>query len=67
MAENNKYEDAVKRLEEIVGSMENGELDIDTLGDKLREAKRLLKMCREKLSKTEQDVRQILGDDDTQA
>ena len=63
MTDNFKYENAVKRLEEIVSNMENGELDIDTLGEKLKEAKRLLRMCREKLTNTEKEVKLILDDD----
>lgn len=63
MTDNIKYENAVKRLEEIVSNMENGELDIDTLGEKLKEAKRLLRMCREKLTNTEKEVKLILDDD----
>ena len=63
MTDNIKYENAVKRLEEIVSSMENGELDIDTLGERLKEAKRLLRMCREKLTNTEKEVKLILDDD----
>ena len=40
-----KYEEAMKRLEEIVRQIENGEMDIDSLADKLKEAKRLMAFC----------------------
>lgn len=63
MKEEMKYEDAVRQLEDIVNSMENGELDIDTLGEQLKNAKRLLKLCRDKLTKTEEEIRLILQED----
>lgn len=63
MKEEMKYEDAVRQLEDIVNSMENGELDIDTLGEQLKKAKRLLKLCRDKLTKTEEEIRLILQED----
>ena len=63
MKEEMKYEDAVRQLEDIVNSMENGELDIDTLGEQLKKAKCLLKLCRDKLTKTEEEIRLILQED----
>jgi len=57
-----KYEEAVRRLEEIVDKMENGEMDIDTLGEQLKTAKELLRLCKDKLTKTDEEVRKILGE-----
>ena len=53
---NSKYEDAVKQLEQIVQQMETGELDIDQLSEQLKKAQQLIKLCREKLSKTEKEI-----------
>ena len=47
------YEQAMKRLEEIVSLIESNELDIDNLGEKLKEAQGLIKFCRDKLYKTD--------------
>ena len=58
---NSKYEDAVKQLEQIVQQMETGELDIDQLSEQLKKAQQLIKLCREKLSKTEKEIEEILG------
>ena len=55
-----KYEDAVKRLEEIVRLMENGQLDLDQITDHLREAKTLVALCKEKLGKTHEDINKLL-------
>ena len=57
---NSKYEDAVKQLEQIVRQMETGELDIDQLSEQLKKAQQLIKLCREKLSKTEKEIEDIL-------
>ena len=57
---NSKYEDAVKQLEKIVQQMETGELDIDQLSEQLKKAQQLIKLCREKLSKTEKEIEEIL-------
>lgn len=53
----------MSRLEEIVRQMESDELDIDVLGEKLREAQRLAKMCKAKLTKTDEEIRKILGEE----
>ncbi|MBO1363030.1 exodeoxyribonuclease VII small subunit [Prevotella sp. A2931] len=57
-----KYEDAVKELEHIVAQMENNELDIDVMGERLKKAQKLMKLCRDKLTKADQEVKKILDD-----
>lgn len=57
-----KYEDAVKELEYIVAQMENNELDIDVMGERLKKAQKLMKLCRDKLTKADQEVKKILND-----
>ena len=57
-----KYEEAVQELEQIVRQMEDGELDIDTLGEKLKTAKELIKFCKDKLTKTDEEIKKILAD-----
>lgn len=64
MDENIKYEEAVRQIERIVSDMENGKLDIDTLTLQLRTAKQLIKMCRDKLTHTEEEVKQILRNEE---
>ena len=55
-----KYEDAVRELERIVEQMENNELDIDVMGDRRKKAQKLLKLCRDRLTKADQEVKKIL-------
>lgn len=57
-----KYEEAMTRLENIVADMENGNLDIDSLCDKVKTAQKLIKMCRDKLTRTDEEIRKILTD-----
>ena len=61
MKQNIKYEDAVRRLEDIVTRMENNELDIDTLSEQLKTAQQLIKLCKDKLIKTDAEIKQLLG------
>ena len=58
-----KYEEAVALLEEIVDKMENDELDIDQLSDQLKRAKELVKLCKDKLTKTDGEIKKLLSED----
>ena len=63
MADNNmKYEDAMKRLEELVQQMESGDVSIDLLTQKLKEAKQLIQLCKDKLTKTEEEIKKVQSD-----
>ena len=54
------YEAAMQQLEEIVAGFEQGNLEIDQLSNKLKEAQELLKYCKTRLLKVEKDVKKIL-------
>lgn len=54
------YEQAMKRLEEIVTKIESGKLDIDSLGEQLKEAQKLIKLCRDKLYKADSEIKKML-------
>lgn len=56
MNENMKYEEAMAQLEAIVRKMESNELDIDEIAAQLKTAQRLIKFCRDKLTKTESEL-----------
>lgn len=58
-----KYEDAVAQLEEIVEKMENDELDIDQLSEQLKRAKELVKLCKDKLTKTNGEIKKLLSEE----
>lgn len=56
------YTEAMKRLEAIVAQIEGNELDIDELADRLKEAQRLIKYCREKLYKADAEIKKMLDE-----
>lgn len=60
MEKNVKYEEAVHRLEEIVAKMENDEYEIDELAANLKTAQQLIKLCRDKLTKTDAEIKKLL-------
>lgn len=64
MAKEMNYEEAVQQLENIVQRMENDELDIDELTTELKKAQQLIKMCKAKLTKVDEDIKKILSQDD---
>lgn len=64
MPKEQKYEAAMRQLEDIAAKMENGELDIDSLSEQLKTALKLIKQCKDKLTKTDEDIRKILGSED---
>lgn len=56
------YTDAFDELQKIVGDLEEGEISVDELSIKVKRASELIKICKSKLSSTEEDVNQILKD-----
>lgn len=60
--ENIKYEEAVQQLENIVQKLENGELNIDELSNELKKAQKLISLCRQRLTKTDEEIQKILND-----
>ena len=58
-----KYEDAVRQLETIVDKLESNELGIDQLSCELKKAQQLIKLCKEKLTKTDNEIKKLLDND----
>lgn len=54
------YKEALGRIREIVAEIERGDLDVDLLSDRVKEASRLLRFCDDKLRRVDADVRQAL-------
>lgn len=59
MNEELKYEEALAQLETIVRKMEANEYDIDELAAQLKTAQQLIKFCKDKLTKTEEELQKI--------
>ena len=55
-----KYEEALAKLEAIVEKMERGDMNIDTLASELKKAQRLIKVCKDKLTHTDEEIKKLL-------
>lgn len=60
MKEDMKYEAAIAELQSIVSKMENNQLDIDQMAEQLQRAQQLIKLCKDKLTKTDAEIKKIL-------
>jgi exodeoxyribonuclease VII small subunit len=60
MSDKIKYTEALEELQQIVTEIEDGEITVDELSIKVKRASELIKICKAKLTATEQDVDQIL-------
>lgn len=54
-----KYEEAFAQLQDIVRKLEGDQYDIDEIAAQLKTAQRLIKFCKDKLSKTEEEILKI--------
>ncbi len=66
MNEEINYTEAFKELQAIVSEIERGEITVDELSQKVKRASALIKICKKKLSSTEEDVQTILNELDEQ-
>lgn len=60
MADEINYTDAYNELQTIIEEIEDGEITVDELSIKVKRAAELIKVCKHKLTSTEEDVNQIL-------
>lgn len=60
MKEKETYQAAFEELELIVNEIEGGEISVDELSEKVKQAARLIKICKNKLTSTEEEVNEIL-------
>lgn len=58
--DNTSYQAAFEELKTIVADIEQGEISVDQLSEKVKRATLLIKICKEKLTATEEDVNKIL-------
>ena len=55
-----RFGKAMERLEGILRRIEEEEVDIDELGERLKEATQLIELCRAKIRKADVEVTQIV-------
>ena len=53
------YSQAMERLEKIVSQIDNNELEIDVLAEKIKE---IIAFCSDKLTKADREVQKLLSD-----
>ena len=62
MNEQPNYAEAFEELQQIVSEIEEGQISVDELSEKVKRAAHLINICKTKLSCTEEDVNKILKD-----
>lgn len=55
-----RYDDAMGRLQQILQEIDNSQVGIDDLAERVKEASALIKLCRELLTGTEKSVEEVL-------
>lgn len=59
-----KFEESLKRLEELVQEMESGDLPLEEILKKYEEGNRLVKLCAAKLNEAEKRIEQLMKEKD---
>ncbi len=54
------YNEALAELESILASLRSDNCDVDTLAERTRRAAALLKECRKRLTRTEEELSKVL-------
>jgi exodeoxyribonuclease VII small subunit len=57
------FEEALKRLEEVVDTLETGEVPLEAAIDLFQEGMKLSQLCGQKLDKVEQQIETLLEED----
>ncbi len=56
------YSEAKTRLEKIVSQIDNNELEIDVLAEKIKEANGIIAFCSDKLTKADKEIEKLLSE-----
>jgi exodeoxyribonuclease VII small subunit len=59
------YEDALGELESILADLDDAQLDIDVLAEKVRRAATLLRLCNDRVASARMEVEQVVAELDT--
>ncbi len=60
MKKETRYTDAYRELQEIVNDLSAGDISVAELSAKVKRAIELIRICKEKLASTDEDIRKIL-------
>ena len=53
------YSQALARFQKIVAQIDSGELEIDQLADKIKEANVIIAFCNDKLTKADEEIKKL--------
>ena len=56
------YGDAIAELEAIVAGLEDTDVDVDVLADRVARAAELITLCRDRIAKTRIEVERVVAD-----
>ena len=62
MSNSPDYKDAMEEIESIVDEIENETVDVDILTEKIKRAAFLIKYCKQKLRKTDIEIKKVLDE-----
>lgn len=62
---NYSYNNDCARLRQLVSEIENEEIEVDLLAEKVKEAATLIERCKDKLYLVDEDVKKVLLDIET--
>ncbi len=62
MKENLSYTEAFEQLQTIVKQMEQADISVDDLSENIKTATKLIKVCKDKLTKTEEEVNKTISE-----
>ena len=60
------YSEAIAEIDEILEQIETGELDVDELAARVKQATELLKLCKSKLFNTTKEIEKVLKEMETE-
>ncbi len=60
MSKTPSYTEAFEELQRITREIESGDISVDQLAEKVKRASELIRLCRAKLSSTEEEVNKVL-------
>jgi exodeoxyribonuclease VII small subunit len=56
------YGDAIAELEAIVAGLEDADVDVDVLADRVARAAELITLCRDRIARTRIEVERVVAD-----
>ncbi len=62
MSSEAKYRAAIEELDAIIAEIENDDVDVDELALRVKEAVKLIRLCKSKIDKAEMEVKKVVDD-----